>query len=55
LLRSLLAFILISTLQRRFQDGDEREEAESMLPEVNSWRDTGDSPVRKKHEEEVKL
>jgi hypothetical protein len=26
----------------RFQDGDKREEAESMLPKVKSWRETGE-------------
>jgi hypothetical protein len=32
-----------------------REEAESMLPKVNSWRDTGDTPGRKNHQEEAQL
>jgi hypothetical protein len=32
-----------------------REEAESMLPKVKSWRDTGDTPYRKNHGEEAKL
>jgi hypothetical protein len=27
----------------------------SMLPKVNSWRDTGDAPGRKNHQEEAKL
>jgi hypothetical protein len=36
----------------RFQDGGEREEAESMLPK--SWRDTEDTPYRKNHQEEAK-
>jgi hypothetical protein len=31
------------------------EEAESMLPKVNSWRDAGDTPGRKNHQEEAKL
>jgi hypothetical protein len=26
-----------------------------MLPEVNSWRDAGDTPGRKNHQEEAKL
>jgi hypothetical protein len=39
----------------RFQDGDYREEAENVLPKVNSWRDTGDTPGRKNHQEEAKL
>jgi hypothetical protein len=26
-----------------------------MLPEVKSWRDTGDTPYRKNHQEEAKL
>jgi hypothetical protein len=26
-----------------------------MLPKVNSWRDAGDTPGRKKHQEEAKL
>jgi hypothetical protein len=38
-----------------FQDGDKREEAESMLPKVKFWRDTGDTPGRKNHQEEAKL
>jgi hypothetical protein len=38
----------------RFQDGGEREEAESMLPKVKSWRDTEDTPYRKNHQEEAK-
>jgi hypothetical protein len=33
----------------RFQDGDYREEAESVLPKVKSWRDTADTPYRKNH------
>jgi hypothetical protein len=32
-----------------------REKAESMLPKVNSWRDAGDIPGRKNHQEEAKL
>jgi hypothetical protein len=32
-----------------FQDGGYREEAESMLPKVKSWRDSGDTPYRKNH------
>jgi hypothetical protein len=28
--------------RERFQDGDYREEAESMLPKVKSWRDAGE-------------
>jgi hypothetical protein len=39
----------------RFQDGDEREEAEIMLPKVKSWRDTGETLCRKNHQEEAKL
>jgi hypothetical protein len=38
-----------------FQDGDKREEAESMLPKVKSWKDTADIPCRKNHQEEAKL
>jgi hypothetical protein len=38
-----------------FQDGDYWEEAESMLPKVNSWRDAGNTPGRKNHQEEAKL
>jgi hypothetical protein len=46
----------ISKLEdREFQDGDYREEAESKLPKVNSWRDTGDTHGRKNHQEEAKL
>jgi hypothetical protein len=26
-----------------------------MLPKVNSWRDAGDTPGRKNHQEDVKL
>jgi hypothetical protein len=37
------------------QDGSLREESESMLPKVNSWRDAGDTPGRKNHQEEAKL
>jgi hypothetical protein len=37
------------------QNGDQREEAESMLPKVNSWRDAGDTPGRKNHQEQAKL
>jgi hypothetical protein len=39
----------------KFQDGSYREEAESMLPKVKSWRDNGDTPYRKKHQEEAKF
>jgi hypothetical protein len=31
------------------------EEAESLLPKVKSWRDTGDTLYRKNHREEAKL
>jgi hypothetical protein len=31
-----------------------REEAESLPPKVKSWRDTGDTPYRKNHQEEAK-
>jgi hypothetical protein len=31
------------------------EEAESVLPKVNSWRQAGDTPGRKNHKEETKL
>jgi hypothetical protein len=37
------------------EDGDEREEAESVLPKVKSWRNAGDTPYRKNHGEEAKL
>jgi hypothetical protein len=37
-----------------FQDGNYREEAESVLPKVNSWREAGDVPGRK-NQEEIKL
>jgi hypothetical protein len=30
-------------------------EAESVLPKVKSWRDAGDIPYRKNHQEEAKL
>jgi hypothetical protein len=39
----------------RLQDGNYREEAENVLPKVKSWRDTGDAPCRKNHQEEAKL
>jgi hypothetical protein len=42
-------------LRGRFQDGDYREEAESMLPKVESWRDTGNTFCRKNHQEEAKF
>jgi hypothetical protein len=31
------------------------EEAESRPPKVNSWRDSGDTPGRKNHQEEEKF
>jgi hypothetical protein len=40
---------------RGIPDGGYREEAESMLPKVKSWRDTGDTHYRKNHPEEAKL
>jgi hypothetical protein len=33
----------------------EREEAESVLLKVKSWRDAGDTPGRKNHQEEAKF
>jgi hypothetical protein len=39
----------------RFPDGDRREEAESVLPKVKSWRDTEYTPYRKNYQEEAKL
>jgi hypothetical protein len=39
----------------RFQDGSWREEAESVLPKVKSWRDAADTSYRKNHREEAKL
>jgi hypothetical protein len=42
-------------LLRRFQDGGWREEAESVLPKVKPWRDTGDTHYRKNDLEEAKL
>jgi hypothetical protein len=38
-----------------FQDGNQREEAESVLPKIKSWRDSGDTLFRKNHREEAKL
>jgi hypothetical protein len=38
-----------------FQDGGYREEAERVPPKVKSWRDAGDSPYRKNHQEEAKF
>jgi hypothetical protein len=43
------------TIVRRFQDGSQREEAESMPPIVKSWRDAGNTPYRQNHREEAKL
>jgi hypothetical protein len=40
---------------RRFQDGGQREEAESVPPKVKSWRDAGDKSYRKNHQEQAKL
>jgi hypothetical protein len=51
----LLISELLSVRNRGFQDGDYREEAESVLPKVKSWRDSGDTPYRKNHQEEAKL
>jgi hypothetical protein len=34
---------------------ESREEAESVLPKVKSWRDSGDTPGMKNHQEEPKL
>jgi hypothetical protein len=31
-------------------DDHQREEVEIMIPKVNSWRDTGDTPGRKNHQ-----
>jgi hypothetical protein len=31
------------------------EEAESVLPKVKSWRDTGETPHRENYREEAKL
>jgi hypothetical protein len=45
----------VKEFTQRFQDGNQREEAESMLPKVNSWRDAGDTSGRKNHQEEAKL
>jgi hypothetical protein len=38
-----------------FQNGDYKEEAESVLPKVNSWRDAGDTLGWKNHQEEAKF
>jgi hypothetical protein len=38
-----------------FQDGNKREEAECVLSKVKSWRDVGDTPYRKNHQEQAKL
>jgi hypothetical protein len=47
---------LLKNFQKeRFQDGGKREEAESVPPKVKSWRDAGDTPYRKNHQEEAKL
>jgi hypothetical protein len=39
----------------RFQDVNKREEAESVLPKVKSWRDAGETPCKKNQQEEAKL
>jgi hypothetical protein len=44
-----------SKVPPEFQDGDKREEAESVLPKIKSWRDVGNTPYRKNHQEEAKL
>jgi hypothetical protein len=41
-------------LQKRFSKSLHKA-AESMPPIVKSWRDTGDTPCRQKHQEEAKL
>jgi hypothetical protein len=41
--------------RRNTEDDDWREEAESLLLKVKSWRDTRDTPGRKNHQEEAKL
>jgi hypothetical protein len=46
---------LIKNIYRRFQNGSYREEAERVPPKVKSWRDTGDTPCRKNHQETAKL
>jgi hypothetical protein len=39
----------------RLPDGNYREEEESMLPKMKSWREAGDMPCRKNHHKEEKL
>jgi hypothetical protein len=43
---------LKTCLMQGFQVGNLREEAESMLPKVKSWRVNGGTPFRKNHQEE---
>jgi hypothetical protein len=38
-----------------FQDGNYREGAECTLLKIKSWRDAGDTPYRKNHQEEAKF
>jgi hypothetical protein len=40
---------LKKTWSQRIQGGSYREEAESVLPKVKSWRDPGDKQYRKNH------
>jgi hypothetical protein len=50
-----VSIIVFNIFDRRFQDGDQREEAESVFPKVNSWTDAEDTPGRNNHQEEAKL
>jgi hypothetical protein len=52
---SIQIYIFKKYFHERFQDGGWREEAESMLPKIESWRDTEDTHYRKNHQEEAKL
>jgi hypothetical protein len=42
-------FNICKSINVGFQDGSYREEAESVLPKLKSWRDAGDTLYRKNH------
>jgi hypothetical protein len=51
---SLVSFCQLKT-KTKIPRWQQKEEAENMLPKVNSWRDAGDTPGRKNHQEQAKL
>jgi hypothetical protein len=50
-LKNKTCLIVENKLWWIFQDGNYKEEAESVLPKVNFWRDDGDTPGRQNHKE----